>query len=412
MPAGSRLGWTRSCRARRLAASCCFSRSSANLSGLDAIVVGRSNIVGKPMAQLLLQASCTVTVAHSRTRDLAGAVRRADIVVAAVGRPELIRGDWLKPGATVIDVGQERVEQPDGTKKLLGDVAFDEALDVAGAITPVPGGVGPMTIACLTAQYVGCGAPSTRIRRSGGTMITAFLLAAAPIATAVDAEIAFARDAKRIGQWTAFRKWADRDAVMFTPKAVWAQTFLKTVKDPPTVDQLAAGAQLQSHATAGQRSTLAHGSRRTTDWLAISRLFGSAPRRGGAGSMTAALPSRKDRNARRTPRSERASCVPCRAKTADAQRRRNSPRNSRSRRLRIVAAVNPRTGHLAGTGRLRRVASGRSASIFGTARRYAEVIRRDRSGAEDANDRAVQLGARHLSGDHRPAWAARRSSPA
>ena len=120
-----------------------------NLSGLDAIVVGRSNIVGKPMAQLLIQDSCTVTVAHSRTRDLPAAVRRSDIVVAAVGRPELIRGDWLKPGATVIDVGQERVEQPDGTRKLLGDVAFDEAMEVAGAITPVPGGVGPMTIACL-----------------------------------------------------------------------------------------------------------------------------------------------------------------------------------------------------------------------------------------------------------------------
>ena len=120
-----------------------------DLSGLDAIVVGRSNIVGKPMAQLLLQANCTVTVAHSRTRDLAQAVKRSDIVVAAVGRPELVRGSWLKPGATVIDVGQERVEQPDGTRKLLGDVAFAEALEVAGAITPVPGGVGPMTIACL-----------------------------------------------------------------------------------------------------------------------------------------------------------------------------------------------------------------------------------------------------------------------
>jgi methylenetetrahydrofolate dehydrogenase (NADP+)/methenyltetrahydrofolate cyclohydrolase len=101
------------------------------------------------MAQLLLQANCTVTVAHSRTRDLPDVVRRADILVAAVGRPELIRGDWLKPGAAVIDVGQERVDQPDGSRKLLGDVAFDEALDVAGAITPVPGGVGPMTIACL-----------------------------------------------------------------------------------------------------------------------------------------------------------------------------------------------------------------------------------------------------------------------
>jgi methylenetetrahydrofolate dehydrogenase (NADP+) / methenyltetrahydrofolate cyclohydrolase len=125
-----------------------------DLSGLDAIVVGRSNIVGKPMAQLLIQASCTVTVAHSRTRDLAAAVRRSDIVVAAVGRPELIRGHWLKSGATVIDVGQERVEQPDGTRKLLGDVAFDEATEVAGAITPVPGGVGPMTIACLLRNTV------------------------------------------------------------------------------------------------------------------------------------------------------------------------------------------------------------------------------------------------------------------
>ena len=125
-----------------------------SLSGLDAIVVGRSNIVGKPMAQLLTQASCTVTVTHSRTRDLPAAIRHADIVVAAVGRPELVRGDWLKPGATVIDVGQERVEQPDGTRKLVGDVAFDEALEVAGAITPVPGGVGPMTIACLLRNTV------------------------------------------------------------------------------------------------------------------------------------------------------------------------------------------------------------------------------------------------------------------
>ena len=125
-----------------------------SLSGLDALVVGRSNIVGKPMAQLLTQASCTVTVAHSRTRDLPAAVRHADIVVAAVGRPELVRGDWLKPGATVIDVGQERIEQPDGTRKLVGDVAFDEALEVAGAITPVPGGVGPMTIACLLRNTV------------------------------------------------------------------------------------------------------------------------------------------------------------------------------------------------------------------------------------------------------------------
>ena len=129
-------------------------RTLGDLSGKDAVVIGRSNIVGKPMAQLLLQANCTVTIAHSRTKDLREAVRRSDIVVAAVGRPELIRGSWLKPGATVIDVGQERVEQPDGTRKLLGDVAYDEAAEVAGAITPVPGGVGPMTIACLLRNTV------------------------------------------------------------------------------------------------------------------------------------------------------------------------------------------------------------------------------------------------------------------
>ncbi len=125
-----------------------------DLSGLDAVVVGRSNIVGKPMAQLLLQSNCTVTIAHSRTRYLEDVVRGADIVVAAVGRPELIRGSWLKLGSTVIDVGQERVEQPDGTRKLLGDVAYAEAAEVAGAITPVPGGVGPMTIACLLRNAV------------------------------------------------------------------------------------------------------------------------------------------------------------------------------------------------------------------------------------------------------------------
>src|SRR6476661_5952996 len=107
-----------------------------SLSGLDAVVIGRSNIVGKPMAQLLIGESATVTVAHSRTRDLPDVVRRADIVVAAVGRPELIRGSWIRPGAAVIDVGQERVEQPDGTRKLLGDVAYGEAAEVAGAITP------------------------------------------------------------------------------------------------------------------------------------------------------------------------------------------------------------------------------------------------------------------------------------
>jgi 5,10-methylene-tetrahydrofolate dehydrogenase/Methenyl tetrahydrofolate cyclohydrolase len=120
-----------------------------DLTGLAAVVVGRSNIVGKPMAQLLLAQNCTVTIAHSRTRDLPGTVRRADIVVAAVGRPQMIRGDWIKPGATVIDVGINRVPTDDGKGRLVGDVAYDEAAEVDGAITPVPGGVGPMTIAML-----------------------------------------------------------------------------------------------------------------------------------------------------------------------------------------------------------------------------------------------------------------------
>jgi methylenetetrahydrofolate dehydrogenase (NADP+)/methenyltetrahydrofolate cyclohydrolase len=121
-----------------------------DLSGLDAVVIGRSNIVGKPMAQLLLAENCTVTVAHSRTRDLAEAVRRADIVVAAVGRPEMVKADWLKPGAAVIDVGINRVPAAQaGTTRLVGDVDFAGASAVAGAITPVPGGVGPMTIAVL-----------------------------------------------------------------------------------------------------------------------------------------------------------------------------------------------------------------------------------------------------------------------
>jgi methylenetetrahydrofolate dehydrogenase (NADP+) / methenyltetrahydrofolate cyclohydrolase len=121
-----------------------------NLSGLEAVVIGRSNIVGKPMAQLLLQENCTVTIAHSRTRDLPEVVRRADIVVAAVGRPEMVKGSWLKPGATVIDVGINRVPAAEeGKTRLVGDVDFEEAKDVAGAITPVPGGVGPMTIAVL-----------------------------------------------------------------------------------------------------------------------------------------------------------------------------------------------------------------------------------------------------------------------
>ncbi|MEO3415547.1 bifunctional methylenetetrahydrofolate dehydrogenase/methenyltetrahydrofolate cyclohydrolase FolD [Roseovarius sp. CAU 1744] len=124
-----------------------------SLSGLNAVVVGRSNIVGKPMAQLLLGDSCTVTIAHSRTKDLADVVRGADIVVAAVGRPEMVPGDWIKPGATVIDVGINRIER-DGKNILVGDVDFDSAKEVAGAITPVPGGVGPMTIACLLANTV------------------------------------------------------------------------------------------------------------------------------------------------------------------------------------------------------------------------------------------------------------------
>jgi len=125
-----------------------------DLRGLEAVVIGRSNIVGKPVAQLLLREDCTVTVAHSRTRDLPGVVRRADLVVAAVGRPEMVRGDWIKPGAIVIDVGINRVEGPDGKSRLVGDVAYDEAAQVAGAITPVPGGVGPMTIACLLKNTV------------------------------------------------------------------------------------------------------------------------------------------------------------------------------------------------------------------------------------------------------------------
>lgn len=121
-----------------------------DLSGLEAVVIGRSNIVGKPMAHLLLAENCTVTLAHSRTRDLAGVVRRADIVVAAVGRPEMVRADWLKPGATVIDVGINRIDAgEDGRGRLVGDVDFAGASEVAGAITPVPGGVGPMTIAVL-----------------------------------------------------------------------------------------------------------------------------------------------------------------------------------------------------------------------------------------------------------------------
>ena len=126
-----------------------------DLSGLEAVVIGRSNLVGKPIAQLLLQQNCTVTMAHSRTRDLPEVCRRADILVAAIGKPEMVRGAWIKPGATVIDVGINRVpgEEP-GKTKLVGDVAFAEAQGIAGRITPVPGGVGPMTIACLLRNTV------------------------------------------------------------------------------------------------------------------------------------------------------------------------------------------------------------------------------------------------------------------
>lgn len=131
--------------------------AAGDLAGLHAVVVGRSNLVGKPVAQLLLKENCTVTIAHSRSRDLAGLCRQADVLVAAVGRPELIQGDWIKPGAIVLDVGMNRVPAPEkgaGKTRLAGDVAFAAAAKVAGAITPVPGGVGPMTIACLLRNTV------------------------------------------------------------------------------------------------------------------------------------------------------------------------------------------------------------------------------------------------------------------
>jgi methylenetetrahydrofolate dehydrogenase (NADP+)/methenyltetrahydrofolate cyclohydrolase len=124
----------------------------SKLAGRDAVVIGRSTIVGKPMAQLLINESCTVTVTHSRTHDIEAHCRRADILVAAVGRPNFVRKGWIKPGATVIDVGINRIVKADGKNGLVGDVAFDEVREVAGAITPVPGGVGPMTIACLLAN--------------------------------------------------------------------------------------------------------------------------------------------------------------------------------------------------------------------------------------------------------------------
>jgi methylenetetrahydrofolate dehydrogenase (NADP+)/methenyltetrahydrofolate cyclohydrolase len=121
----------------------------ASLEGLNAMVIGRSNLVGRPLVQLLLNENATVTIAHSRSRDLAQLTARADLVFVAVGKPEMVRGDWIKPGATVIDVGINRLASDDGKTRLVGDVAFGEALSVAGAITPVPGGVGPMTVACL-----------------------------------------------------------------------------------------------------------------------------------------------------------------------------------------------------------------------------------------------------------------------
>jgi methylenetetrahydrofolate dehydrogenase (NADP+)/methenyltetrahydrofolate cyclohydrolase len=120
-----------------------------SLSGLNAVIVGRSNLVGRPVAQLLLRADCTVTITHSRTRDLPGLCRQADILVVAIGRTEFVKGDWIKPGAAVIDVGINRIPTPEGKSRLVGDVAFAEARQVAGHLTPVPGGVGPMTVACL-----------------------------------------------------------------------------------------------------------------------------------------------------------------------------------------------------------------------------------------------------------------------
>jgi methylenetetrahydrofolate dehydrogenase (NADP+) / methenyltetrahydrofolate cyclohydrolase len=129
-------------------------RVHASLAGMEAVVIGRSNIVGKPLLQLLLAENATVTVAHSRTRDLPAVCRRADLVFAAVGRPEMVRGDWIKPGATVIDVGINRVPGANGKGRIVGDVAYAEAAQTAGAITPVPGGVGPMTIACLMVNTV------------------------------------------------------------------------------------------------------------------------------------------------------------------------------------------------------------------------------------------------------------------
>ncbi|MGD9884545.1 MAG: bifunctional methylenetetrahydrofolate dehydrogenase/methenyltetrahydrofolate cyclohydrolase FolD [Reyranella sp.] len=138
-----------------------------SLGGRNAVVVGRSNLVGRPVAQLLLRADCTVTIAHSRTRDLPAVARTADILVVAIGRPEFVRGDWIRPGAVVIDVGINRVPAADGKTRLVGDVAFDEARRVAGHLTPVPGGVGPMTVACLMFNTL------QEARRASGLTFTA-----------------------------------------------------------------------------------------------------------------------------------------------------------------------------------------------------------------------------------------------
>ncbi len=137
-----------------------------SLQGLEAVVIGRSNIVGKPLAQLLLAENATVTVAHSRTRDLPAVCRRADLLFAAVGRPEMVRSDWVKSGAVVIDVGINRVTDAGGKSRIVGDVAFAEVSEVAGAITPVPGGVGPMTIACLLANTLRAACAICRARRA------------------------------------------------------------------------------------------------------------------------------------------------------------------------------------------------------------------------------------------------------
>jgi methylenetetrahydrofolate dehydrogenase (NADP+)/methenyltetrahydrofolate cyclohydrolase len=145
-----------------------------DMSGLRAVVLGRSNIVGKPMASLLLKESCTVTVAHSKTRDLADECRRADILVAAVGRPRMVAGDWIKAGATVIDVGINRITDEAGKTRLVGDVDFDAAVKVAGAITPVPGGVGPMTIACLLLNTLNAACRQHGIAAPAGIMESAW----------------------------------------------------------------------------------------------------------------------------------------------------------------------------------------------------------------------------------------------